>query len=413
MPLKERPLRRLRLLHEDLHGLPQPAGGVTGKKAFSQGHSPAGTLLRLLAGRTGPGESGSSLPGRKGKDVKFAEIHLLRHLQSSFKRLGVLAGKSHEKIRAHVHMLPENIPDQRKNIRELPHRIASLHTPQHFIVSALKRNMKMRAELSCIPKHCKKCRGYGEGLQRTKTDTPDPGYTAYLLHQSSQGLSIFGSSVTPEMNSRENDFSASSRGEPANLLQDILFRAAYGFSPKMGDNAVGAEMIASVLDLHESPGMPEKAEKPQFIPGIPALGRPLELMVLLQGFSAEKGFRKVRDSMLDTVPHHEVRFGKGFFMAQKVLGIATAENASASRRLPEETAEKSAAFAFRHGGDGTGKENSQIPGGFRHHLPSSFEEHGAQSLRLVLVGSASQGLKRYPEGPSFPTHPECILPGQG
>jgi len=413
MPLKVRLLRGLRLLHENFHGLSQPAGGITGKKNFSQGHSPAGALLRLLAGRAGPGKSGSSLPGRKGKDVKFAEIHLLHHLQRSFKSLGVFAGKSHEKIRAHMHMLPENIPDQRKNIRELPHRIASLHAPQHFIVSALKRNMKMRAELRCIPKHCKKCGGYGEGLQRTKTDTPNPGYTAYLLHQSPQRLSVSGSSVTPKVNSRENDFPASSRGKPANLLQDSLFRTAYGFSPKMGDDAVGTEMVTSILNLHEPPGMPEKAEKLQVIPGIPGLGSPLELLILLQGFSAEKGFRKLRNSILDTVPHYKIRFGKGFFMAQKILGITAAENTPASRRLPEKTAEKSTAFAFRHGGDGTGKKNSQIPGRLRNHIPSSFKKHGTQGLRLVLVGSASQSMKRYPKGPFLPTHPKRVLPGQG
>ncbi len=415
MPLRKRNLFSSGpLFHEHRHGTPQPAGGVPGKKDFSQGSRTPGSILRLLGRWTGPGKGGSSLPGRKGKNVKLSETEFLHGFQGPFEGGGILSGKAHEKIRADVEILSENTPGLRKDMGKIPNAVPSPHFLEYLIVSALKGNVEMRAELRSLSKHCKKIGGYGKGLQRTKTDAPHSGDAPDLLHQPSQRFSSATASVAAEMNSRENDLPAPSPDKAGDLFHNILLPAAYGFPPKMGDNAVGAEVAASILDFHESPGVPEKTGKKEGIPGVPGPRRPRKLLILLQRLSSKQSFRKKGNAVFDAVSHHQIRFGERLFPTEKVLGIATAENAAAFGRPPGKTAKDGTPFSFRQGGDGAGEKNSQVPGRLGNHLPSSFEKHGPQGLRLVLVGTASQGLDGHPGRPRNDfIHRQSFLPRQG
>jgi hypothetical protein len=84
------------------------------------------------------------------------------------------------------------------------------------------------------------------------------------------------------MNSRKNHLAAPLCGKTGDFFQDLFFGTAHGLSSKAGDDAVGTESLAPLLDLHKPPGMPEKPGEPKIIPGGPAARRPRKLMILLQ-----------------------------------------------------------------------------------------------------------------------------------
>jgi hypothetical protein len=345
--------------------------------------------------------------------MKFAKAEILGKLQGSLKGPRILSGKTYEKIGTDVKILSEDLPNHGYEPGEFPRGITTPHAFQHTIITALKRNVEVRAELGGLLKHSKQSGGYRKGFQRTKSNAFYPGDTAYLLYETPQRLLLPLAAVAPQMNSRKNHLAAPLCGEVGNLLQNILFGAAHRLSPKMGDDAVGAESLTSLLNFHKPPGMPKKAVEPQIIPGGPAARRPRKLMILRQRLPPKKSFCEKGYAVLDSVSHHKIRLGKGFSGTKEILSITAAEDTPTPRRDAGEAPQKGTAFALRQSGDRTGDHDTEIPGGGGHHLPSSFGKERAKGLGLVLIGAASQGLKSHTKGTALFSHRKEILPRRG
>jgi len=104
-----------------------------------------------------------------------------------------------------------------------------------------------------------------EGFQGSEAYPPQPFHGGNAPHDFRQGDGAV-LSVQAEVNAGEHHFGTARSRDLFNFGEDVAGIPAYGKPPDIRNGAVGTEMVAPVLDLHEGPGMKERPAQEQSVP---------------------------------------------------------------------------------------------------------------------------------------------------
>ena len=143
-------------------------------------------------------------------------------------------------------------PDQLTFFTVFLRRISPVHPFQSSVASALKRQMKMRAYFRKRRNAFHKFLCDDPGFQRSQPDSSDP---FYIVDGTDQRQKIFFflilkiHSVGAEMDSCKNHLLVSLCRKCFHLVDDLIRPAAAHPSSGIGNNAVCAELVASVLNF--------------------------------------------------------------------------------------------------------------------------------------------------------------------
>ena len=168
--------------------------------------------------------------------------------------------------------------------------------------------------------------------------------------------------------------------------------------PGMGDDAVGAEGVAAVLNFQVGPGAAggwrcEKRGK-----GLGAAQDPPDR----SGGRVRTSADDLRQPVLVSVADHVIDPGDGFDLFRRHLGVAAGDGDAGAGIFTDGAADGAPALHGRAAGHGAGVDDAQIRGMVRRRGPPAISRQGLyQTVRFILVDLAPQG--HDPERP--PTHP--------
>ena len=142
-----------------------------------------------------------------------------------------------------------------------PCRIFPIHALQHTITAALQGKMKMGTEFVHLCKPLCKLPGNDPGLQRAKADPLDPFCLLDLTDQGKQsvagkilslshiGPAIQIKTIGADMDPGQHHFLIAVSCKCPDLLKDLFHLSASDSSPCIGNNAIGTELVAAILNL--------------------------------------------------------------------------------------------------------------------------------------------------------------------
>ena len=206
---------------------------------------------------------GGSVPSRILKHVNFIEIHCFEEPQAFFEFLFSLSGKADDYIGRERRTVI--IPAQAlRRFQEFFRRIMPVHPLQDGITAALKGKVKMRADFRLRCDGCHKFLIHDAGFQRSEADTLNAGHLCDGVKKSLKirisalrivvGNSAEIRAVASDVDSGHNNFLYALRRQCAHLTEHILRLPAPDSAARIGNDAVGAELIAAVLNLDVRPG---------------------------------------------------------------------------------------------------------------------------------------------------------------
>ena len=165
-------------------------------------------------------------------------------------------------------------------------------------------------------------------------------------------------------------------------------------APGGGDDAVGAEVFAPVLDLYKGPGAP--AELPHRGDGLEALPRLVGADIHHPLPGGEEPVQSLGKPPAVPAAGDHVRFLHGLGCLREGLGKAAGEADGRPGVFPPQPPQQLPGLAVPFGGDGAGVHHHGVPAPLvveLQHLPSLGGELLAQGLGLVLVHLTAEGIK--------------------
>ena len=264
---------------------------------------------------------------------------------------------------------------------------ATPHASQDRIIAGLQGDMQMRAEDGGGGEKIKESVGDFRRFDGAETQAFDPRFGQQSLQQGGQ---VRGrgevAAVTANVDAGEDNFGIAGSDKVAHLLQHLLGRHRAAAAAGVGDDAVGTEGVAAVLDLDE--GTAALGEAPQGGDlgrgGVTDGGDPHRAVPLFRQQAQQIALLLVAENQGDAGDG-----GKGLGVD---LGIAAGDDDAASGMETAGAADEIARLAVGGGGDGAGVDDDQLgPGLERDDGPAGRGQAFFKGGRFELVGLAAEG----------------------
>ena len=235
---------------------------------------PASPRLHRLCDLPGHLIRHCSMPSRVREYMNFIKIHAFEKAAALLKLLVGLPWKSHNHICSECR--PVIIAAQPVHRRKkLCRRVMAVHPRQYAVAAALQGEVKMRTDFRFFRDGGDKFLAHHARLQRAE---PDPLYALHTRDGAEQrqqsrisaACLIVGNilpvqAVAPDMNSGDHNLPDALCRKPLYFLQHLLRAAAPHPASRVGNNTIGTELIAPVLNFDIRAGPPGRPEHHGFI----------------------------------------------------------------------------------------------------------------------------------------------------
>ncbi len=190
------------------------------------------------------------------------------------------------------------------------------------------------------------------------------------------------------MDAGENDFRVAGGDQPPDLLHRFLRRHGAARAAGVGDDAVGAEGVAAVLDLHEGAAAFGEGGEGEGLCGA-ALA---DVGDLGAGGRVGRGGEMLQQVALLLVAENEGNSGDGEEGLRIDLSVTARHHHPAIRIEAPRPADQVARLGVGGGGDGAGVDQDQVGPRFEgDDLVAGPAQAFLQGRRLELVGLAAEG----------------------
>ena len=191
------------------------------------------------------------------EDVHFRKAALLGKFQSSRKILLGFAGEAHDNVRSNCHIghLRTNFVHQ---LRKTLGIVRTVHSAQNLVAAALQRQMQVTLQARFLGHQLQQARFHLHRFQRTEAHTLhalNAQRCLYCVIQSNV-LAFLRQllAVAAKVNADEHNFFVACGNQLANLLADAVQAAAAQRTAGKGNNAIGAILVAALLNFEEGAG---------------------------------------------------------------------------------------------------------------------------------------------------------------
>ncbi len=189
--------------------------------------------------------------------MHFGKAAFLGKFQCSRKVLLGFAGEAHDNVRSNCHIRHLRA-DFVHQLRKALCVIRTVHSAQNLVAAALQRQMQVTLQARFLCHQLQQARLHLHGFQRTE---------AHTLHAFNAQRCLYGViqsnvlaflrqllSVAAKVNADEHNFFVACGNQLANLLTDAFQAAAAQRTAGKGNNAVGAVLVAALLNFEEGAG---------------------------------------------------------------------------------------------------------------------------------------------------------------
>ena len=205
-------------------------------------------LRRHLSGKAGRRRSRAR---RIGEYVHVGKIHRPDKFQRRLEFAFPLPRKSRDHVRSHM-QLRKHCPGGRHKLSVLFAHIMTVHRLQYRIVAVLKRKMEKTAELiAALAQTVQQRQIVRMRLGRAQPDSEVAVNRADFAHQPSKipPFRLVGAGVHPG----KHDLRHTGGDQMAAFVQHLVHPARPLAAADVRHNAVGAEIIAPLLDFYQRP----------------------------------------------------------------------------------------------------------------------------------------------------------------
>ena len=205
-------------------------------------------FFRNLVGHDG---SLSACAHRVFEGVDVAEANLFCKVAAFLKGCFSFAREAHDDVGGEVEVGTRGL-DALAHVAELRHGVKPMHAFQGVVGAALQADVHVGGELLVLEK-CKKSVAELVGLDGGDPDSEVAVNIKDILHELFEvGAFVL---VASHVDSSQHDFLEAVGDDLAYVVIDVLGRAARGASSHHRDDAVGAEVVAAIMDLDEAARM--------------------------------------------------------------------------------------------------------------------------------------------------------------
>ena len=315
---------------------------------------------------------------------------LLQKGQSLRKIRFRLPGEARDQVRRQG-AAGEGRPEGRRALAEAGGVVLPAHGRQSAVTAGLQGEVELGADVAALAQTAAKVLRHHRGLQGAQAHAGirrGQGDGADRVRQAAAVPEVLA--VGADLDAADHDLQKALPLEPGRLRRGLLQRHTADPAPGVGDHAVGAEVVAAVLDLHIGPGAPLHGPGGQGFQRRPA-----------EGVVHGAGAPVLRHGPLHRlhegrpVPAAEDHAGpQGLRVLRAELAVAAADRGHGPGVLRQQPPEGLAGFAPALGGDGAGVDDHRVgvprPGG----CVSVGGQQGLHGLGLELVDLAAQRLDR-------------------
>ena len=247
--------------------------------------------------------------------------------------------------------------------------------------------MELRAQIGQVFQPPAEFLGDDARLQTAQTDPHLRGSFAQGHNQIGNGR-FSGQIHTPggDLNAGDDDFLVTLGCQLPGLLHRQRQRRGTDRAAGVGDDAIGAEVDAAVLDLHHRPGtLFQTACGKNF--KFPASQGVVQMFLVAAVFQSGQDHG---DEFLPLGAAADDVHAQGLDGFGVVLGVAAADADNSLGMLPAAAADDGAVFLVRHSGDGAGIDNVGVAGFLkRADLMAPLMQELFHGLGLILIGFAA------------------------
>lgn len=379
------------LFKEDGLGAADQAFEIAARHGVCHGASLGGAgLLDGVAVLAGHGVGLRPRAAGIGEDVHGGKVAGLEEGQRLCKFFLCLAGEGDDEVRrdgAAGEILP-----QQADALQIPGRvIPAVHPLEHGVAPGLEGEVELGAEIGKSLESAAQRLVDDAGLQGAEADAGLRNGGQDGLEQVAQGAAVVPFRAPGgDLDAGDDDLPVALLGQGLGLGHGICQGQRAHRAPGEGDDAVGAEVAAAVLDLEHGPGAAQEPTGGQQLKAVAAQGV-VHTDLLLPG--AGGLVHHAQEVLPPGGACHDVHPEPGDLLRLE-LGIAAADAEDRRRIQLPAAADDVAVFLVRHGGDGAGIDNIAVAGLFKaaDGMPGGGEPllHG---LGLVLVDLAAQRIK--------------------
>ncbi len=184
-----------------------------------------------------------------------SEVGLPQKAQRPGKFLVCFARKARDQIRRNQ-TVGEGCPQKLLRMQKLLRGISAAHALQRLIASALQRKMEMRTEACAFGKRFAEALVHRTRLKRAQMDAHRTcGSCKRLRKRDDVGPVRQVASVRGDFDACNDAFTAAAVPQTDRLPQSLLERHGAHMPAGIGDDAVGAVIVAAVLHLQQCAGM--------------------------------------------------------------------------------------------------------------------------------------------------------------
>ena len=344
-----------------------------------------------LADRGGPGRHhlGGDLIGhrrRRGARSRAVAKHVQPRKADALDegtrvgKLGFgLTGKPDDKVTGDA-ACRDLVPDAGDGLLEITRRVRTTHAGQGRAAAGLDGKMQERSDAVAMGRHAVdqlirdvhrlNGRKANLGDARAAEDAFDEA------HQSDRRFALGGGGVCAEVHPRENDLGDPGSIGGAHLLEDRPDRDAALGTTRLPYDAVGAPVVAAVLDLDPQPAAPEEALRVEAAGGRP-IGNPRKQLADAVGHIDFRRFgddarrevaQLVRMKVHDAPGHHDAR----------------------TARKAQRMADRLAGLGLGFTGDGTGVDDDQVGRGLVDQGEAACGEVSADPVAFDAIDPATE-----------------------
>ena len=342
---------------------------------------------------TGHGVGGGSRTAGIGEDVHGGKAAFPRKGQGFLQLRLRFAGEAHDEIRGHG-AAGEPLAKQPDALQIPGCVVFPAHPLQNGIAAALQAQMKLGTEIVKGRQPPAEVLIHDPWLQRAEADAHGSGGGTDGLRQIGKAAAVLQVPAPGgDLDTRHHYLPVTGLRQCPGLGNGPVEGLGAHGAAGIGDDAVGAEIVAAVLNLQHGAGtLPHPAGRQIF------KGSALQGVVNSNVLTAHaacllfppEGQQTLQEFLPAAAAGDHIGAGFGSFLRAD-LGVAAAHTQQGVGMLAAQTVQEGAIFAVGDGGDGAGVDDEDIAVGLRGRLVAQTDELLLHGLGLILVDLAAQG----------------------